>query len=131
MVAAEVKSLAVQTAKATQEIAAQIAAVQGSTHSAVEAIRRIAARMQEIQQYTSAIATSVEQQNAATSEISYSVSNAADGTKGVVIVLEQVAGAVASTRMSADTVLTASQAVKSAAHDLRSRVENFFQKVAV
>jgi methyl-accepting chemotaxis protein len=131
VVAAEVKSLAVQTAKATQEIAAQIAAVQGSTHSAVEAIRRIAARMQEIQQYTSAIATSVEQQNAATSEISYSVSNAADGTKGVVSVLEQVAGAVASTRMSADTVLTASQAVESAAHDLRSRVESFFQKVAV
>jgi NO-binding membrane sensor protein with MHYT domain/methyl-accepting chemotaxis protein len=131
VVASEVKSLAVQTAKATQEIAAQIAAVQGSTHAAVEAIRRITARMQEIQQYTGAIASSVEEQSAATSEISYNVSNAANGTKGVVVVLQQVAGAVAGTRASADTVLTASKAVESAAADLRNQVENFFQKVAV
>ena len=70
VVASEVKSLAVQTAKATEEIAAQILAVQGSTTTAVDAIRNIAGRMKEISSYTSAVAASVEQQNAATGEIS-------------------------------------------------------------
>ena len=70
VVASEVKSLAVQTAKATEEIAAQILAVQGSTTIAVDAIRNIAGRMKEISSYTSAVAASVEQQNAATGEIS-------------------------------------------------------------
>jgi hypothetical protein len=66
VVASEVKSLAVQTAKATEDIAAQILAVQGSTKSAVDAIRGIAGRMNEISTYTLAVASSVEQQNAAT-----------------------------------------------------------------
>ena len=82
VVASEVKSLAVQTAKATEEIAAQILAVQGSTGGAVEAIRRITGRMQEIDQYTSAVAASVGQQSAATGEISRNVVDAAQGDKG-------------------------------------------------
>src|SRR6185436_5454534 len=65
VVASEVKSLAVQTAKATEEIAAQILAVQGSTTGAVNAIRNIGGRMKEISSYTTAVAASVEQQNAA------------------------------------------------------------------
>ena len=85
VVASEVKSLAVQTAKATEEIAAQILAVQGSTTGAVEAIRSIAGRMQEISSYTSAVAASVEQQNAATGEISQNVAGAAQGTGTVVV----------------------------------------------
>ena len=76
VVASEVKSLAVQTAKATEDIAAQILAVQGSTESAVAAIGSIAARMHEISEYTSAVAASVEQQNAATGEISHNVTSA-------------------------------------------------------
>ena len=77
VVASEVKSLAVQTAKATEDIANHILAVQNSTSGAVEAIRQIAARMQEINQYTSAVAASVEQQNSATGEISHNVASAA------------------------------------------------------
>ena len=84
VVASEVKSLAVQTAKATEEIAAQILAVQGSTTAAVDAIRNIAGRMKEISSYTSAVAASVEQQNAATGEISENVAGAAQGTGTVV-----------------------------------------------
>ena len=80
VVASEVKSLAVQTAKATEEIAAQILAVQGSTTSAVDAIRSIAGRMKEISAYTSAVAASIEQQNSATGEISQNVAGAAQGT---------------------------------------------------
>src|SRR6202021_1134497 len=87
VVASEVKALAVQTAKATDDIASQIAAVQASTRSAVGAIGTIAGRMQEIRQFTAAIATSVEQQNSATQEISGSVAAAASGTKSVGAVL--------------------------------------------
>ena len=79
VVASEVKALAVQTAKATDDIASQIAAVQSSTQSAVRAIGSITGRMEEIRQFTSAIATSVEQQNAATGEISNNVTAAAIG----------------------------------------------------
>ena len=131
VVASEVKSLAVQTAAATEQIAAQIAAVQASTGSAVATIRRNTERMQEISRYTSAISTSVEQQNAATNEISHNVASAAAGTKVVVSALDEVAGAVGKTGGSADTVLNASQSVKTAAESLRHTVEGFLRQVAV
>ena len=130
VVASEVKGLAVQTAQATEEIAAQIQAVQSSTNSAVAAIRRITTRMHEINEYTSAVASSVEQQNAATGEISLNVMSAAEGTKTAVGLLEQVAKAIGKTSSSAGTVLTASQAVEAAAAKLRENVEGFLRKVA-
>src|SRR5262249_52951661 len=68
VVAAEVKSLAVQTAKATEDIASLIMAVQSATSGAVDAIGRIASRMQEIDSYASAVSSSVEEQSAATAE---------------------------------------------------------------
>src|SRR5579871_1554684 len=131
VVASEVKALAVQTAKATEDIAAQIAAVQSSSQSAVGAIGNIAGRMQEIRTFTAAIASSVEQQAAATQEISSSVELAASGTKSVVSVLERVAGAIEDLHSSADTVLAASQAVDKAAESLRGSVDGFLRKVAL
>jgi methyl-accepting chemotaxis protein len=131
VVASEVKSLAVQTAKATEEIAAQILAVQGSTAGAVDAIHGIAGRMREISSYTSAVAASVEQQSAATGEISHNVTSAAQGTSTVVTVLADVAGAATATRSSAETVLAASQSVEAAVGKLRGEVEAFLGKVAV
>ena len=131
VVASEVKSLAVQTARATEDIAAQIAAVQVSTRTAVEAIARIVDRMKEIAGYTSSAAASVEQQHAATGEISQNVMSAARSTKEIVAVLGDVTGAAAETRGSAETVLAASKAVETAAADLREEVEGFLQKVAV
>jgi methyl-accepting chemotaxis protein len=131
VVASEVKLLAVQTAKATEEIAAQIAEVQSSTLGAVTAIQRLTGRMQEIQQYTTGIASSVEQQNAATGEISENVTSASSGAKMIVSVLKQVATATSNMRSSADTVLTASGAVEHAADNLRNKVEEFLRKVAV
>jgi len=129
VVAAEVKSLAVQTAKATEQIAAQISAVQASTGTAVEAIRRNSARMQEINDHTTAIAASVNQQNAATEEISHNVSDAAQGTKTVADILNKVAEALTETRRSAETVLGASHNVETAATALRGEVEGFLAKV--
>ncbi len=130
VVASEVKSLAVQTAKATEEIASQILGVQGSTTSAVEAIRNIAGRMKEISTYTSAVAASIEEQNSATSEISQNVEGAAEGTHTVVAALGDVAGAATATRSSAETVLSASRSVESAVANLRSEVEAFLRQVA-
>jgi methyl-accepting chemotaxis protein len=131
VVASEVKSLAVQTAKATEEITTHILGVQNSTAGAVEAIRQIANRMQEINQYTTAVAASVEQQNAATGEISHNVASAAKGTSHVVSVLDQVAGAATETRSSAEVVRDASQKVETAVSNLRTEVEEFLAKVAV
>jgi methyl-accepting chemotaxis protein len=130
VVASEVKSLAVQTAKATEEISGQISAVQSSTSGAVEAIRRIAGRMQEINQFASAVSTAVQEQSAATGEISHNVTSAAKGAKEVAAVLGDVAGAVSETRGSAQTVLAASEAVEAAATALRTEVESFLAKVA-
>ncbi len=130
VVASEVKSLAVQTAKATEEIAGQIAAVQASTAAGVEAIARIADRMHEINQYTAAAAASVQQQSGATGEISQNVVGAVRGTKEIIAVLGEVATTATETRRSAETVLTASQAVEAAAADVRAEVEGFLRKVA-
>jgi methyl-accepting chemotaxis protein len=130
VVAAEVKALAVQTAKATDDIAAQIAAVQGSTRSAVRAIGSITTRMDEIQEFTGAIAAAVEQQHASTSEISNNVAAAATGAKSVASVLRRVTGAIADMHSSADTVLAASQAVEKAADSLRGSIDGFLRKVA-
>jgi methyl-accepting chemotaxis protein len=131
VVAAEVKSLAVQTAKATEDIASHILAVQNSTSGAVEAIRQIAGRMHEINQYTGAVSSSVVQQNAATEEISHNVASAARGTGEVVAVLGEVANAASETRASAETVRDASETVEKAVADLRIEVEDFLGRVAV
>jgi methyl-accepting chemotaxis protein len=131
VVASEVKSLAVQTAKATEEIGGQISGVQTSTTAAVEAIRRIAERMQEINQHTASVTAALQEQNAATGEISRNVTNAARGTQSIVSVLGEVTVAATETRASAQTVLTAAEAVDKSAASLGSEIENFLKKVAV
>jgi len=131
VVASEVKSLATQTEKATEDIARQIMQVQNSTSKAVEAIGRITQRMEGIDDCTSGIAASVQEQSTVTSDISRNVTCAADETKAIVTVLNDVAGATSQTQQSAQTVLAASGSVEEAAANLRSEVENFLAKVAV
>jgi methyl-accepting chemotaxis protein len=130
VVASEVKSLAVQTAKATEDIARLITTVQQATTSAVSAIERISGRMQEIDSCATAVSVAVEEQNAATGEISQNVTSASDGAKIVVSVLGEVSGAAAETRHSAESVLTASQSVEVAAGALRKESEGFLSRVA-
>jgi methyl-accepting chemotaxis protein len=130
VVASEVKSLAVQTAKATEEIIGHISAVQTSTGGAVDAIRRIAERMREINQYTTEVAVAVEQQNAATGEISQNVSSAVDGTRVIVSVLGKLATVATSARASAETMLSTSEVMENTAGKLRTEVERFLGKVA-
>jgi methyl-accepting chemotaxis protein len=130
VVASEVKSLAVQTAKATQEITHEITAVQQSSAKAVSAIREITQRMQDISDYTGAVALSVEQQETATGEISHNVASAACGAKAIVLALGEVAGGMTQTRSSAETMLAACEDVESATTKLRGEVEEFLGTVA-
>ncbi len=130
VVASEVKSLAVQTAKATEEITREILSVQSCTSNAVTAIRAITQRMQDINMYTTEVAGAVEQQEAATGEISHNVAGAAAGAKGIVAALGEVASGVTQTRSSAQTMLAASEQVEQATAKLRSEVEEFLGTVA-
>jgi methyl-accepting chemotaxis protein/PAS domain-containing protein len=130
VVASEVKSLAVQTAKATGEITRQISSIQSSTGGAVTAIRAITLRMQEINAHTAEVVVAIEHQEAATGEISHSVASAAAGSKAVVAALGDVATGMTQTRSSAETVLAASEEVENATVKLRAEVEGFLGTVA-
>jgi methyl-accepting chemotaxis protein len=130
VVASEVKSLAVQTAKATGEITKEISSVQSSTGDAVAAIRAITQRMQDINAHTSEVVGAIEQQELATGEISHNVASAAAGARAVVSALGDVASGVTQTRSSAQTVLAASEEVENATVKLRCEVEDFLRTVA-
>ncbi|HZF71986.1 MAG TPA: methyl-accepting chemotaxis protein, partial [Gemmatimonadaceae bacterium] len=130
VVASEVKSLAVQTRKATEEIASQITEVQSSTQSAVDAIQRITDRMREIEQYSLSIGSSVEEQNAVTSAIAENVAGAASGTRSVVDVLQRVSKVTSNMHNAASVVLKASQDVEASAVSLRQGIDDFLRKVA-
>jgi methyl-accepting chemotaxis protein len=97
----------------------------------VDAIRYIAARMNEIDTNTMALAAAVEQQNAATGQISQNVAGAAKGIAHVLSTLDEVTLAAAETRTSAESVRGASQTVEQAVGNLRLEIEDFLKKVAV
>jgi len=129
VVASEVKSLAGQTAKATEEIAAQIGAVQEETATAVLSIETIAGTMSEVASYASAVAAAIEQQRAATGEISQNVQAAASGTAHVVDNIASVTAASGETSASAAAVLTAAQSLSDQAATLGRSVEQFLAEV--
>jgi PAS domain S-box-containing protein len=131
VVASEVKSLAVQTAKATEQIAGQIEAVQNSTRFAVEAIRRNTERMKEIDGFTSTVVNSIAQQDSSTDEISRNLSGAADGARVIVSVLDDVTNAVSKSQDAAAKVLEASKSVEAATSSLQNHIESFLGRVAV
>jgi methyl-accepting chemotaxis protein len=130
VVASEVKLLAVQTAKATEEITREILAVQSSTTKAVNAIRGITQRMQDINRYTTEVAGSVEQQEAATGEISHNVVSASGSARAIVSALDEVASGATQTRSSAQTMLAASKDLEKTTAQLRTEVEEFLGTVA-
>ena len=130
VVAAEVKELANQTSKATEEIGQQISAIQGATKEAVDAIAEITDTMQEVNTYTGAIASAVEQQGAATEEISHNVQLAAQGTNIVTGNIGELSAAVDETTKSADLVVSASTELGSKTDLLKQEVERFLNEVA-
>jgi methyl-accepting chemotaxis protein len=130
VVASEVKTLASQTAKATDEISAQVTGIQSSTNEAVEAIRSIAATMEEIGRFTSAIASTVEEQTATTHEISRNVAQAATGTETVASNVGTVTMAIGEASRSAKAVLGATNELAGSARDLQAAVDKFLEQVA-
>jgi methyl-accepting chemotaxis protein len=129
VVGGEGKSLASQTAKATDDIRTQIAAVQSETGIAVEAIRKIATTISEINQISNSIASAVQQQSAATDEITRNVQQAATGTQTVSKTIGNVSDAVGEAGRDAANVLTAADALATQADALRREVGSFLATV--
>ncbi|QFT34297.1 Methyl-accepting chemotaxis protein 4 [Labrenzia sp. THAF82] len=130
VVAAEVKELATQTSKATEEISSQITEIQNATKESVVAIGEIAETMTEVNSYTTAIASAVEQQGSATAEISQNVQRAAEGTGAVSSSMSELSQAVDQTSSSADMVLSASGELTEKTSELKQEVEQFLSEVA-
>ncbi|WP_230534470.1 methyl-accepting chemotaxis protein [Microvirga roseola] len=122
VVASEVKELANQTAKATEEISAQIASVQQATGEAVGAIQAIAKTISEMSQVSVSIAAAMEEQGAATAEIARNVQEAARGT-------EQVTGNIGNVRHGAGETGAAASQVLSAAQELARHSDSLGQEV--
>jgi methyl-accepting chemotaxis protein len=129
VVASEVKSLANQTAQATDEIRSQIASMQQVTTSAVGAIRNISQTIGEINEVTTAIAAAVEEQGAATREIARNIQHAAGGTSEVSSNIVGVSTASAEAGAAAGEVLTASSALRREADVLRSEIDSFLSNI--
>ena len=130
VVAAEVKELANQTSKATEEISSQIAAIQGSSDEAVDAIGAITQIMGEVDAYTAAIATAVTQQNGATAEITGNVQSAAEGTYAVRTNMEELSGTVEHTKESSQEVLSASEELAQKTTLLKEEISSFLGRVS-
>ncbi|ARJ65814.1 chemotaxis protein [Magnetospirillum sp. ME-1] len=129
VVAGEVKNLANQTGRATEEISQQISAVQDATRQAVDAIGGIVKRIEEINQISAAIASAVEEQSAATAEIARNVQQAASGTQEVSANISGVTQAAEETGAVATSVLSSVQTLNRLAESLRGVVATFLGNV--
>ena len=129
VVASEVKSLATQTAKATEEIARQITAVQAVTGETVQAIRRIATTIDEVNDVATSIAAGVEEQGASTQEIARNVQQAARRTQDMSETIAGVSRDAHATDTTARAVKTASGAVDGQTETLRRRVDSFLEGI--
>lgn len=130
VVASEVKALATQTAKATEEITEQISDVQTSTECAVTHIRSIAAVMTEINAASTEIAGSVRQQGVATEEISHNIRNAAAATHTLAQNVAETTASISETNRSATEVLQVAEYLTSHARELRASVDRFLRDAA-
>jgi methyl-accepting chemotaxis protein len=125
VVASEVKELASQTAKATEEIAGQVAAIQSATGDCVSAIGGISDTIRQISGIATTIAASVEEQGSATREIARSVQQAATGTSEVSLNVAGASHAADQSRALADNVLVASGQLSQQANALFASVDTF------
>ena len=130
VVASEVKTLASQTAKATDEISTQIGQIQSATQDAVAAIESIVITIEEVNQIAGAIAAAVEEQGAATQEIARNVQQAAEGTEAVTRNIHMVGAAAGETGASAKEVLQAADALSRQSERLDTEVKAFLSGVA-
>ena len=129
VVAGEVKNLANQTAKATDEITVQIKEVQSATGLAVDAIGEITQTIRKVDEIGTAITGSTAQQNEATEEISRNIQAAANRTIGVTQDISDVEAASSETGQEADSLLSASQQLAEQADQLRREADRFLVEI--
>ncbi len=129
VVASEVKSLANQTAKATEEISAQIGAIQDATRQSAEAIRGISSTIEQIHEIALGIASSVEEQSVATREIAGNIQQAAHGTQNVTSNIAGVTRASGDVGSAAEQVLGAANELSQQSARLKKEVEGFLATV--
>lgn len=129
VVAQEVKALAAQTAKATDEIGGQITGMQGATQEAVGSIKVISSTIGRISEITGAIASAVEEQGAATQEIASNIQRAASGTTQVAGTIAEVNQGACETGTASGQVLSSAQNLAKTADSLRREVEDFLKTV--
>lgn len=129
VVASEVKSLANQTARATEEISTQITSLQTETQSTTEAIKDISETIREINQIGTAIASAVEEQGAATAEISRNAQSAAHSSGDVTQNIGSVRESSGATGVAANEVLTAAELLSEQSRGLQDQVTQFLTSV--
>jgi len=129
VVASEVKSLASQTAKATEDIGAQIAAIQAETRDAVTAIQEIGKVISDISDTATTIASAVEEQGAATREIASNVQQAASGTQDVSSNIIEVSRGAQETGSASQQVLSAAEQLSGQSEELKTAVSSFLERV--
>jgi methyl-accepting chemotaxis protein len=129
VVASEVKTLASQTGRATEEIAGQIGAIQDATNAAVGAIERIGATIDELNQIATSIASAMEEQGAATQEITRNTQEAAKGAGDVTTNLDEICSQVGATGNKAAEVLEAAGDLDRRATVLSTEVDKFLSSV--
>ena len=129
VVAAEVKELANQTAKATEEISTQIQSVQSETDGAVMAIKGISATIERMNEISSGIQTSVDQQGIATREIARNIQEASNGTQEVARNIVAVSAAANDTGETARKVSSSAAVLQKEAEQLRNEVQVFLANV--
>lgn len=129
VVASEVKSLATQTAKATDEIQAKVAEIQGSASATVGAIQSIGSTIVKINEIAASVASAVEEQGAATRDIANNVQQAAGGTQDVSRTIQDVMGAANEAGSAATQLLGAAGGLARDAEQMRKEVDAFLQTI--
>jgi len=129
VVAQEVKALASQTAKATEEIGAQIAGMQAATQDSVSAIKGIGATIRKISTIAETIAAAVEEQGSVTREISRNVQQAAVGTSEVASNIGKVSEGAAATGLASGQMLSAARSLSQDSNRLKTEVDRFLATI--
>ncbi len=129
VVASEVKSLAAQTARATEEIASQIGAIQEASGDAVDAIDKVNQVIGEMRGIAASVAAAVEEQNAAVSTIAEAVNRASDETRGGAEAMGRVGGTAQSAQATAEDVRSLSSRLGEEAHALDREIRSFLDGV--
>jgi len=130
VVAQEVKALASQTAKATDEIGIQIAGMQTATQEAVGSIKMISSTIGKISEITSAISAAIEEQGAATQEISGNIQRTADGTSQVAGTIAEVSQGANQTGAASSQLLSSAKQLSDSTTNLQTEIDGFLKSIA-